>query len=279
MLNEAQLERFVGEFHVDPVSGCWVWDGRTSCLGFAMFDLGGGFLSYALEVARAEWCDVPVPPGHIPVDTSWRFCRNRLCISDEPVLCATSGDGGRQASRRDEHGVHIPDDNPICVRTSRRRARARIWPSTSVLACGHRARWLPSANSKTCLPSFQPSGENNGQEETGKTETSIRAIKETLTKSALINLIAEQNDIPRKTAIGVFNTLESVMLGSVHPRGVGEFTLPGLCKITLRKVPARKAGTLIRNPATGEMMKGAAKPASVRVKIRALSKLKGAAIS
>jgi hypothetical protein len=55
--------------------------------------------------------------------------------------------------------------------------------------------------------------------------------------------------------------------------------LPGLFKITLRKVPARKAGTLIRNPATGEMMKGAAKPASVRVKIRALSKLKSAAIS
>jgi hypothetical protein len=96
---------------------------------------------------------------------------------------------------------------------------------------------------------------------------------------ALINLIAEQNDIPRKTAIGVFNTLESVMLDSVHPRGVGEFTLPGLFKINLRKVPARKAGILIRNPATGEMMKGAAKPASVRVKIRALSKLKGAAIA
>jgi hypothetical protein len=55
--------------------------------------------------------------------------------------------------------------------------------------------------------------------------------------------------------------------------------LPGLFKINLRKVPARKAGTLIRNPATGEMMKGAAKPASVRVKIRALSKLKGAAIA
>ena len=113
----------------------------------------------------------------------------------------------------------------------------------------------------------------------GKPVTSAPVIKQTLTKSALINLIAEQNDIPRKTAIGVFNTLESVMLGSLHPRGVGEFTLPGLLKITLRKVPARKAGTLIRNPATGEMMKGAAKPASVRVKVRALSKLKGAAIS
>ena len=115
------------------------------------------------------------------------------------------------------------------------------------------------------------------KKKTGKTETSM--VKDTLTKSALINLLAEENDIPRKTAIGVFNSLESVMLGSVHPRGVGEFTLPGLCKITLRKVPARKAGTLVRNPATGEMMKGAAKPASVRVKIRALSKLKGAAIS
>ena len=111
-----------------------------------------------------------------------------------------------------------------------------------------------------------------------KPETTVRAIKETLTKSALINLLAEQNDIPRKTAVGVFNTLEAVMLGSIKPRGVGEFTLPGLLKITLRKVPARKAGTLVRNPATGEMMKSAAKPASVRVKVRALSKLKNAAI-
>ena len=105
----------------------------------------------------------------------------------------------------------------------------------------------------------------------------LRPVKETFTKSALINLIAEQNDIPRKTALGVFATLESVLLGSVHPRGVGEFTLPGLLKVTLRKVPARRAGTLVRNPATGEMVKGVARPASMRVKIRALSKLKTAA--
>ena len=115
---------------------------------------------------------------------------------------------------------------------------------------------------------------------TTKRETvPVRPVKEsfTNTKSALINLIAEQNEIPRKTAVGVFATLESVLLGSVHPRGVGEFTLPGLLKVTLRKVPARRAGTLVRNPATGEMVKGAAKPASMRVKIRALSKLKTAA--
>lgn len=107
----------------------------------------------------------------------------------------------------------------------------------------------------------------------------IRPVKDILTKSALINLVAEQNDISRDTAKGVFATLESALLGSVHPRGAGEFTFPGLLKVTLRKVPARKAGTLIRNPATGEMIAGAAKPASVRVKIRALSKLKTAALS
>ena len=111
------------------------------------------------------------------------------------------------------------------------------------------------------------------------TTQAVRPVKDVLTKSALINLIAEQNEISRDTAKGVFATLENVLLGSVHPRGVGEFTLPGLMKVTLRKVPARKAGTLIRNPATGEMMAGAAKPASVRVKIRALSKLKTAALS
>lgn len=105
----------------------------------------------------------------------------------------------------------------------------------------------------------------------------VRPVKESMSKSQLINHIAEENDIPRATAKGVFETLENVLLGSVHPRGVGEFTLPGLLKVTLRKVPARKAGTLIRNPSTGEMVPGAAKPASVRVKVRALSKLKGAA--
>jgi nucleoid DNA-binding protein len=111
-----------------------------------------------------------------------------------------------------------------------------------------------------------------------KTETaSIRPIKETLTKSALINYLAEKNDIPRKTAASVYATLESLFLGSVHPRGVGEFSLPGLIKVSLRKVPARKAGALVRNPANGEMMKAAARPASMRVKIRALSKLKTAA--
>ena len=107
----------------------------------------------------------------------------------------------------------------------------------------------------------------------------IRPVKDILTKSALIGLLAEENSITRAQAAGVFASLENALLGSVHPKGAGAFILPGLMKVTLRKVPARKAGTLVRNPGTGEMMKAAAKPASVRVKVRPLKKLKSAAIA
>ena len=110
-----------------------------------------------------------------------------------------------------------------------------------------------------------------------KRSATIRPIRQTLTKSALIGTLAEENGLSRKQAAGVLESLEGVMLGSVHPSGAGQFIFPGLFKVTLRKVPARKAGTLIRNPATGEMMKAAAKPATVRVKLRALKKLKTAA--
>ena len=105
----------------------------------------------------------------------------------------------------------------------------------------------------------------------------VKPVKERLTKSAILSNIAEKTDLSRAQVGSVISALEGLMLGSVHPNGAGEFMFPGLFKVVLRKVPARKAGTLIRNPATGEMMKAAAKPASVRVKIRALAKLKSAA--
>jgi hypothetical protein len=106
----------------------------------------------------------------------------------------------------------------------------------------------------------------------------LKPLKDTLTKSALVGILAEENGLTRAQAAGVLASLENAFLGSVHPKGSGTFMLPGLLKVSLRKVPARKAGTLIRNPATGEMMKAAAKPASVRVKIRPLAKLKKAAV-
>ena len=46
----------------------------------------------------------------------------------------------------------------------------------------------------------------------------VRPVKETLTKTALINLVAEQNDLPRKTAASVYATLEGVFRLSTSAR-------------------------------------------------------------
>jgi nucleoid DNA-binding protein len=59
---------------------------------------------------------------------------------------------------------------------------------------------------------------------------------------------------------------------------VGEFTIPGVMKITTVKKPARKARKGI-NPFTGEETVFKAKPASTAVKVRPLKKLKEFAAS
>jgi nucleoid DNA-binding protein len=112
-----------------------------------------------------------------------------------------------------------------------------------------------------------------------KAAPELKPFKDYMNKSELINYLSDKLDWERSEVRQVLGELENIMMGSVHPKGAGEFMWPGLFKITLRKIPARKAGTLVRNPATGEMVKGKAKPASVRVKFRALSKIKNAALS
>jgi nucleoid DNA-binding protein len=136
----------------------------------------------------------------------------------------------------------------------------------------------PSHHEETPLAKT-PAKKTVGKQSTKRSIAKIQPVKEALTKAALVNLIAERNGVTRNVAKGVLATIEDAMMGSIHPRGVGEFTFPGLLKISLRKVAARKAGTLIRNPATGKLVPGAAKPASVRVKIRPLVKLKAATVS
>ncbi|MFT5540631.1 MAG: hypothetical protein ACI82H_002166 [Alphaproteobacteria bacterium] len=107
-----------------------------------------------------------------------------------------------------------------------------------------------------------------------------KPIKEKLTKSALINELAEyvpESTSARKIAAAVLEGLNDVMSRSVAPKGIGEFMLPGMLKIVTKKRPAVKAGTPVRNPATGEMMPSAGRPASMQVRARILSKLKQAA--
>jgi len=101
-------------------------------------------------------------------------------------------------------------------------------------------------------------------------------IKDTFTKASLASHVAERAGVEPKAAKAVLAALEDTILGSVHKKGAGEFTLSGLLKIVVQSVPAKKK-RFGKDPFTGEERWFPAKPASVRVKARALKKLKDAA--
>jgi len=106
--------------------------------------------------------------------------------------------------------------------------------------------------------------------------TAPKPIKEALTKSGLIAHIAEVSEVAAKDVRAVLAALEGAISGSVSKKGVGQFTLPGMMKITATKVPAKPKRKGI-NPFTKEEVMFAAKPASIKVKVRPLKKLKDAA--
>ena len=103
-----------------------------------------------------------------------------------------------------------------------------------------------------------------------------KAIKETLTKSGLVSHLAETSGVAAKDVRAVLASLDDTIAGSLSKRGVGSFTLPGMLKITSQKVPAKPRRKGI-NPFTKEEQVFAAKPASVKVKVRPLKQLQDAA--
>ncbi|MFB9068115.1 HU family DNA-binding protein [Pseudofulvimonas gallinarii] len=103
-----------------------------------------------------------------------------------------------------------------------------------------------------------------------------KPIKEALNKSGLVAHIAENSGVAPRDVRAVMASLESAVAASVNKKGAGSFTLPGLLKITAVNVPAKPRRKGI-NPFTKEEQWFAAKPASVKVKIRPLKKLKDAA--
>ncbi|KAA0068974.1 HU family DNA-binding protein [Rhodanobacter sp. T12-5] len=103
-----------------------------------------------------------------------------------------------------------------------------------------------------------------------------KPIKEALTKSGLVAHIVESSGVAAKDVRAVLAALEGAVAGSIHKKGAGSFMLPGLLKISSVSVPAKPKRKGI-NPFTKEEQWFAAKPASVKVKIRPLKKLKDAA--
>jgi nucleoid DNA-binding protein len=99
--------------------------------------------------------------------------------------------------------------------------------------------------------------------------------KKPLTKSEILNGICEETELTRKQVNAVFEALNGQIKKSLGSRGPGVFAIPGLVKIEKKKVPAKPARKNVPNPfRPGETMDIAAKPASTKIKVRALKNLK-----
>ena len=99
------------------------------------------------------------------------------------------------------------------------------------------------------------------------------AVRDPFTKSQTMAEIAEDTGLSKKDVAAVFASLSNVIHRHLKPRSAGQFTLPGLAKITVQKKAATKARKGI-NPFTGEETMFKAKPARRVIKVRPLKGLK-----
>lgn len=101
----------------------------------------------------------------------------------------------------------------------------------------------------------------------------VKAIKEPMTKSAMMSALAEKTELTKKEVTSVMDALTEIINGHIRKGAAGTCTIPGLMKIKTVRKPARKARKGI-NPFTGEETMFKAKPASTAVKVLPLKKMK-----
>jgi len=105
----------------------------------------------------------------------------------------------------------------------------------------------------------------------------LAVVKDPLSKTQIMTEIADSTELSRKQVAAVFDELTNIIERHVTKRAPGQFTLPGLMKVTVVRKPATKARKGI-NPFTKEETVFKAKPARNVVKIRPLKKLKDMAV-
>ena len=94
-----------------------------------------------------------------------------------------------------------------------------------------------------------------------------------MTQTQLASAVADRADISRAEAKRVLGVLEEVVLEELG--NAQKVRIGGLVQLTVRVKPAQKARKG-RNPATGEGITIAAKPAGVDLRARPLAKAKAA---
>jgi nucleoid DNA-binding protein len=96
-----------------------------------------------------------------------------------------------------------------------------------------------------------------------------------LTKTEIMRNISETTGLQKKDVVAVLESLTHEIQKALKGSGIGVFSIPGLVKIERRKVPPPPPPQKgVKNPFTGEIGDRPAKPASVKVRVRALKNLK-----
>lgn len=96
--------------------------------------------------------------------------------------------------------------------------------------------------------------------------------KKAPSKTEIYAAIAEKTGVTKKQVGAVLDALVEEIKKAMSSRGAGIFAIPGLVKIEKKKIPAKPArkGVMV----LGQLRDIPAKPASVKVKVRALKALK-----
>lgn len=102
----------------------------------------------------------------------------------------------------------------------------------------------------------------------------ITAASKVRTKGSIYKDIAGLTGLSRKQVVSVFDSLTEMMKADLGKKGCGTFNLFGLAKMRTAIKPATKARKG-KNPFTGEEIMIKAKPASRKVRARALRALNG----
>ena len=61
------------------------------------------------------------------------------------------------------------------------------------------------------------------------------------TKSEILSRISEDTELTKKEVVSVFDSLAGQIKKNLGSRGPGVFTMPGLCKMTVKKKPAKSS--------------------------------------
>ena len=101
----------------------------------------------------------------------------------------------------------------------------------------------------------------------------ITALRKPMTKSGIMAEISDKTGLAKKQVSSVFDEMTVLIERHIKKGGAGQFSLPGLMKVEVKRKPATKARKGI-NPFTGEETVFKAKPARNVVKIRPLKKVK-----